>query len=1387
MPTKLIKACKDLNVGMSTLVEHCKALGREIAFDPNARIDDETYLMLAREFSKVVYNQVIISKEEHCSTDLVQSETGHFRFKRICREFGLKSKDLSNLLKAHDINWEINENTSFTRDQYDLIRELYLNSPKGLALVKNTREEIDKETLKEIWKVHTEVQEQILKLRSTPIKIDPNSINVVGEKLYVQSVADSYIDDIIVKLSDILQYQISDLDLKNRYVLVQQDVFDTIDETEKTKLLELAATNQVGFSFRPIVDGYIKSRTTNTAKFNRLLQQLNIKPELDKQGRMLLSTSELEELSQKIVDNKDYDIPTQASAIINISPSPVFALKKIFPNIRFETDYHRETVCYGVDSSGAKLKSSKFVHSVFVNGGYFVEEIAQKLLDEFGMRLNRVDICFHLSQDAVNLIQEKKALDKKINKDNTIIYRRNIVYHKDPFDVQELENEIQIEDVGGEEQSFELNYERIKRNIYKISLDVSAWKSTLNHLVGENAYTLEVKYLYRFAKKSNTWLDDELKVEYESKLRSYLPSNLSLSKNLKSVGVDFDWTEEDLFHITHNLNRDYPDVRFDIYDNHRCKVDIKVSDIYIKETEELLTNKFEGVEFVSTNSKNEVYFFKECDSLEQEAVAREHIIKAVRALSNDKVDVEILTVPSGYVKLRIDDGEEKRKEEGIEAIRELRGAEFTIGDNRLGVLINVNDYPNLVFDISGESFDKTREILSNFSGGFLTPNLIGDQEKVARLKEALKKISSGKGVQNPNLNEFIFDATFLRPEKDFNEKLRLYLQEIEKNLLNGNINPSQKKAIAKTLVAKDLALIQGPPGTGKSTAIAEIIWQHIVTERKSKILLTSETNLAVDNAIAKMLNSHNNLVKPIRIGADDRLESEGKQFSLKVLQDWADEKVLDFIPGTENDDYDDDVELYEGETSFLDENVVFDSTAQNNDDLNALEKWLRNIVRRADASRMAPETLEKWQDVVIDPDIAIRKAMYSTYIKNCNVIGATCSSIGKENIMLSRLLTSKYGQESKALCSFYKTYQQIYGEPKLNPFLGKMGWSQPDIKFDVVIQDESSKATPAELSLPLIYGYKNIVIGDHRQLPPMLSKESFEQSFDFLLARATNDDDKLHLTELKRFVSRNFHKLEISQFERLFYDIPIEMKGVFNMQYRMHPAINAVIKQFYQHDGGLSCGLEDADNPNMHHPSSRYHGINIPGFIHPDDHVVWIDTNSPEMHDGTSRINYGEIDVIRKVLHRLNDSDSYQEYLSEWSEKEDKQIGLISFYGKQLRLLKGICTEIPNLPIRVSTVDRFQGMERNIIIVSLVRSNCIAFNKDEQPDYKKYPDFGYAPQDSLGFADSPNRLNVALSRAKRLLIIVGNSDHFRRHPIYNNVFHTILDERSGKVINASDL
>ena len=91
-------------------------------------------------------------------------------------------------------------------------------------------------------------------------------------------------------------------------------------------------------------------------------------------------------------------------------------------------------------------------------------------------------------------------------------------------------------------------------------------------------------------------------------------------------------------------------------------------------------------------------------------------------------------------------------------------------------------------------------------------------------------------------------------------------------------------------------------------------------------------------------------------------------------------------------------------------------------------------------------------------------------------------------------------------------------------------------------------------------------------------------------------------------------------------------------------------------------------------------------------------------------------------------------------------------------------------------------MERNIIIVSLVRSNHIAENENQQADFETFDnEYGYPLNDSLGFAESPNRLNVALSRAKRLLIVVGNSKHFSQKEIYKNVFETIKNHPQGEV------
>ena len=328
-----------------------------------------------------------------------------------------------------------------------------------------------------------------------------------------------------------------------------------------------------------------------------------------------------------------------------------------------------------------------------------------------------------------------------------------------------------------------------------------------------------------------------------------------------------------------------------------------------------------------------------------------------------------------------------------------------------------------------------------------------------------------------------------------------------------------------------------------------------------------------------------------------------------------------------------------------------------------------------------------------------------------------------------------------------------------------------------------------ELSMPLVYGTKSIIIGDHRQLPPNLDREDILYKLHYQALQSVDVEEKEQIVELEKFVRHNFDQLEKSHFERLFMHANPSIKGTFKKQYRMHPDINKVIEQFYIKDGGLECGFIDEDYESEGTTFSRYHGIDIEGLLSPENHVVWIDTNSPEIAEGTSRTNKGEVDAIEWVLSQLAESESFARYNSKFNNEEDKEIGLITFYGAQLKQLRRLQANYSGkLTLKPSSVDRFQGMERNIVIVSLVRSNCIAENEKQAPDFRVYKELGYRKQKDFGFAKSPNRLNVALSRAKRLLIIVGNSAHYSAYKnkdgeaIYKNVFDSIKNNPNGRVI-----
>lgn len=165
-------------------------------------------------------------------------------------------------------------------------------------------------------------------------------------------------------------------------------------------------------------------------------------------------------------------------------------------------------------------------------------------------------------------------------------------------------------------------------------------------------------------------------------------------------------------------------------------------------------------------------------------------------------------------------------------------------------------------------------------------DLSGDSEKVNRLQESFDYITENyEQLRNPMLASYLFDASKATPIDQ--DKITSRIETIEKNRLNKHLNEWQVEAIAKAVEAKDLAVIQGPPGTGKSTAIAELIWQLALAHPQDRTLLTSEANLAVDNALDRLKFSEHNVVKPIRIGAGDRFSSEGLPYALTEMMKWA--------------------------------------------------------------------------------------------------------------------------------------------------------------------------------------------------------------------------------------------------------------------------------------------------------------------------------------------------------------------------------------------------------------------------------------------------------------------------------------------------------------------
>ncbi|GEU14239.1 hypothetical protein QuyetLC_26870 [Bacillus anthracis] len=496
-------------------------------------------------------------------------------------------------------------------------------------------------------------------------------------------------------------------------------------------------------------------------------------------------------------------------------------------------------------------------------------------------------------------------------------------------------------------------------------------------------------------------------------------------------------------------------------------------------------------------------------------------------------------------------------------------------------------------------------------------------------------------LRNSSINRNLFDIL------NFSESLKLPAKMVQiGNKVNPAILDETMKIIEKALSTDSIYLIQGPPGTGKTTLISELIAQIYLNNPTSKILFVSPSHVAVDHAtnnIKKSLNKINSELEKriVRIGNEKKISLDSESIRIENhTRNWAKnvmsasiDSFRKYLENLSKYDYDKVKEV----TSYLLNNEQRD------------RETLKQLINDENSEEAKISTILK------DWYIALSNNTQFEYevVKNALMISSTCSGVS--------------------------SYESL-----------------DETAFEWVIIDEAARATVPELLIPMVRGSKFILVGDHKQLPPIVNVDS-NGEIDFKTKKI----------------------LEESLFKDIYEKINPELKSTLSTQFRMHPAISKLTSELFYKDIEIIDHFKDKEYILQDHFKP----------------ITWLDTKNIEKHhqtrEGKSFKNYAELTYIKQLLKKINDKLKVL--------KRRMTIGIISGYEAHKNLLTDNihADQFPYLDMEINNVDAFQGSEKDIIIYSVVRSNNNA---------------------ELGFLSDERRLNVSLSRAKQQLFIVGNSD-----------------------------
>lgn len=352
------------------------------------------------------------------------------------------------------------------------------------------------------------------------------------------------------------------------------------------------------------------------------------------------------------------------------------------------------------------------------------------------------------------------------------------------------------------------------------------------------------------------------------------------------------------------------------------------------------------------------------------------------------------------------------------------------------------------------------------------------------------------------------------------------------------------------------------------------------------------------------------------------------------------------------------------------------------------------------------------------------------------------------------------------------------------------GQEDNGIDFDTVIVDEAARANPLDLFIPMSMASRRIIlVGDDRQLPHMLEPDIEGQ---------LQEEHQLTEQQLLAFRSSLFERLRL-KLQELQKQDGTQRVVMLDTQFRMHPVLgDFVSQQFYEAEGmeKVKSGrvAEDfAFNPQL------IDKLGMLGQHYASKVCQWLDVSATEgkaEKRGTSRIRRAEAERIAQEIKHLFEA----EQAASSSGQNSLSVGVITFYAAQRDLImqKLAQTEVNGTPLmiktpegyqphevfkhafklkqdgttsseeglRVGSVDAFQGKEFDVVFLSCVRTwqepqKSQKHQQSNQSDNDTYSVDTNTHETQLnrlfGFLRLPNRMNVAMSRQRQMLICVGDA------------------------------